>query len=425
MVYVLSKDGRPLMPTERYGKVKHLLRTGKAKVVKRCPFTIKLLYDTTTYTQPLTLGIDTGSGTFGAAVCDTNGKIVYASEVTVRNDITKTLDERRSYRRNRRNRKTRYRKARFNNRRNSIKNGRFSPTIRSKIQSHCKEIEFVKRLLPITKLVLETGIFDPHLLKNPLLALKQFKHWGYQQGPKYGYENTRAMVLERDNYLCQACHGKSNDTRLNVHHIVYRSNKGSDDQRNLITLCKKCHDKLHNGYLKLNLTGVAKGNLVHATQMNIIRKQLLKIYPGAIETFGYVTKANRQMLGLEKAHYIDASVIASAGTRPILPKEIYKKVCIPQGDFKKSQGVRSEQWLTTGKICGFRKYDKVLYNNKECFVKGRMSSGYAILMDITGKKICFNNAPKGMKTPKLANMQRLEARTSWMVKKEAVTQNTA
>ena len=88
MVYVLNQDGQPLMPTNRHGKVKHLLKQGKAKVVRRCPFTIKLLYESTNHTQNLTLGIDTGSGTIGAAVSDDNGNIVYMSKVVVRNDIT-------------------------------------------------------------------------------------------------------------------------------------------------------------------------------------------------------------------------------------------------------------------------------------------------------------------------------------------------
>ncbi len=116
MVYVLDKNGYPLMPTNRHGKVKHLLKGDKAKVVKRCPFTIKLLYESTTYTQNLTLGVDTGAGTIGTAVSKDNGDIVYMSEVAVRNDITDKMTQRAKYRRSRRNRKTRYRKARWLNR---------------------------------------------------------------------------------------------------------------------------------------------------------------------------------------------------------------------------------------------------------------------------------------------------------------------
>ena len=177
MVYVLDKNGHPLMPTCRHGKVKHLLKDGKAKVVKRCPFTIKLLYESTSHTQNLTLGVDTGSGTVGTAVSKDNGDIVYISEVVVRNDITDKMTRRSKYRRNRRNRKTRYRKARWLNRKNSIKTDRFSPTMTSKFHSHIKEIEYIKSILPITTMVFETGQFDTHLMKNPSLADPDIKHW--------------------------------------------------------------------------------------------------------------------------------------------------------------------------------------------------------------------------------------------------------
>lgn len=157
MVYVLNKDGQPLMPTNRHGKVKHLLKSGKAKVVKRCPFTIRLLYDSTNYTQNLTLGVDTGSGTIGTSVSKDNGDIVYMSEVVARNDITDKMKQRSKYRRNRRTRKTRYRKARWLNRKNSIKSDRFSPTMISKLHSHVREIEYIQSILPITTMVFETG----------------------------------------------------------------------------------------------------------------------------------------------------------------------------------------------------------------------------------------------------------------------------
>lgn len=416
MVYVLNKNGQPLMPTNRHGKVKHLLEQGKAKVVKRCPFTIKLLYDNTNHTQNLTLGIDTGSGTLGAAVGDDNGNIIYMSKVVVRNDIADKMAQRAKYRENRRNRKTRYRKARWLNRKNSIKSDRFSPTMVSKLHSHIKEIEFIKSILPITTLVLETSQFDTHLMKNPSLANPKIKHWGYQKGINYGFENTRAMVLNRDNYTCQYCKGKHKDSKLEVHHIVYRSQGGSDEESNLITLCYTCHKDLHEGKITPKFSGKKKGTLRYATQMNSIRCQLLKIYPDAIETYGYVTKANRLSIGIPKDHHLDACVIAS-GLNPITIKTnlLYLKKSVSKGDYQQSKGIRSEQPITTGKICGFRKFDKVKYFGKEYFIKGRMSTGYAILMDIDGNKIDFSTMPKGYKTPKLSNCIRMTARTSQMI----------
>lgn len=422
MVYVLGCDGQPLMPTYRHGKVRHLLDSGKAKVVRRCPFTIKLLYNNTTYTQDLTLGQDTGSGTFATAVVNSKGSVVYMAEVTLRNDISEHMAQRAKYRRNRRNRKTRYRKTRFLNRKNSIRKNRFSPTMTSKLHSHEKEIEFIKKLLPIRRLVLETGTFDPHLMKDPTLA---YRPWGYQKGPNYGFANTKAMVLNRDGYNCQSCKGKRKNSHLEVHHIVYRSQGGSDDSENLITLCHICHRGIHRGTIKLQLSGKAKGVLKYATQMNSIRCQLLKRYPKAIETFGYVTKENRQQLGFPKRHYYDACAIASGGLPFKVNTLLYRKRCIPAGDFQQTKGIHSEQKITTSKICGFRKFDKVRYMDSEYFIKGRMSSGYAVLMDIDGNKADFSQMPKGFKTPKLSNMVRLEARSTWMTTPVAVTRNTA
>ena len=420
MVYVLNKNGKPLMPTTRHGKVRRLLRDGKAKVIRRCPFIIKLLYDTPDIIQELTLGVDTGSSVIGTAVYSENGDILYTAKTTIRNDIKEKMDQRRQFRRTRRNRKTRYRKPRFFNRGNSIRADRFSPTMVSKIHSHIKEIEFIKSILPISRLVLETATFDTHLMKNPALANEKVRHWGYQKGANYGFENTKAMVLNRDDYKCHICKNKKKGVKLEVHHIIFRSNGGSDDADNLITLCHDCHKKLHDGKVKLNLKGKPKGQLNHATQMNSIRVQLLKHYPEAIETFGYVTKANRLNLGIEKDHYIDACVIARGGKQFNIKSDLLLKRDISEGDKQQTKGIRSEQRLNTSKIQGFRKFDKVRYFGKEYFIKGRMSSGYAVLMDIDGNKVDFSNLPKGYKTPKLCLCKRRSARRSQLL---CVTKN--
>jgi len=405
MVYVLNKEGKPLMPTNRHGKVRHLLETGKAKVVSKEPFTIKLLYDSTNYVQDLTLGVDTGSGTFATAVTDKNDNVVYTSEVELRNDVTDKMKQRNKYRRNRRNRKTRYRKTRFLNRKNSTKSDRHSPTMKSKLQSHIKEIEFIKSILPISLLVLETATFDTHLMKNPTMN----RHWGYQRGANYGFENTKMMIRNRDNYTCQYCKNKRKDSNLDVHHIIFRSNGGSDEPENLITLCRTCHKDLHNGKIKLKVKGKNKGTLRFATQMNEIRSQLLKHYPEAIETFGYITKINRMENNLPKEHYIDACMIASEG-KPVkfLTDYVYLKKSVAKGDYQRTKGVRSEITIPNHKIQGFNKFDKVLYRNNIYFIKGRYSTGYAVLMNIKGITQKFTNP----KIPKIQNMTRISARKS-------------
>lgn len=415
MVYVISKNGKPLMPCSNV-IARLLLKQGKAKVKKREPFTIKLNYITETeYLQDLTLASDTGSKYSGYAVSNEKDEILYTSEVENRNDVTDKMSQRSMYRRNRRSRKTRYRKPRFDNRKNSIKKDRHSPTLISKFNSHIREIEFIESILPIKRIVFETGTFDPHLMKNSSLSNPKIRHWGYQKGPNYGFENTKARVLNRDNYTCQICKNKSKDSKLEVHHIQFSSENGSDDEENLITLCSKCHKNLHSGKIKLNLSGKTKGTLKHATQMNTIRSYLLKKYPEAIETFGYITKANRLNLGLEKDHYIDACVIATEGRKFGIKTNLYKKKCISDGDFQQTKGIRSEKRITTTKILGFRKFDKVKYLGKYYFIKARMSTGYGILMDINGKEIDFSYMPKGFKISKLKNMKRISARSSCIV----------
>ena len=419
-VYVLSKDGQPLMPTERFGKVRRLLKEKKAKVVRRCPFTIKLLYEPETLiVQEVVLGQDTGSKHVGTA-CVANDEVLYQSEVILRNNIKKKMGSRRGYRRNRRCRKTRYREPRFLNRANSKKKDRLPPSVRSKVQSHIDEIEFCKKILPVSKIVLEVSQFDTHLIKNPALINEKVKHWGYQKGFNYRYSSRREAVLNRDNYTCQCC-GKKH-TRLEVHHIVFRSQGGTDDENNLITLCKECHDAIHDGTLVLNKKP-KKLRLKHATHMSIIRSQLLKIYPDATETFGFVTKTNRENSNLPKEHYIDACVIASSGREFKLNDIVYQKRRVAKGDYQLFKGVRGQQKIPVGKIQGFRKFDKVKYFNKEYFIKGRMSRGIAVLMNVFNDTIDFSFMPRGWKTPKLSNLERISARSSCLCTSQKIIQN--
>ena len=396
------------MPTQRFGKVRRLLRDEKAKVVKRCPFTIRLLYEPETkVVQEVVFGVDTGSKHVGVA-CVGNDKVLYQSQVELRDDIKKKMDSRRMYRRSRRNRKTRYRKCRFLNRRNSIRKDRYCPTLMSKFYGHEREIEFCKKILPITdeNIILEVSQFDTQLIEKPWL---QEHKWAYQKGVNYGYANAREHALVRDNYTCQCC-GKKN-CRLEVHHIQFRSNGGSDDLENLITLCEDCHKAVHLGKIGLKLKGKRRSTLRYATQMSIIRSMLLKKYPDAIETFGFVTKTNRENLGLQKDHYIDACVIASGGLEFEQSNVLYLKRCVSKQDRVLTKGIRGEQKLPTGKIHGFKKFDKVKYLGETCFIKGRRSSGAFVLMDIDNNSIDFRDKG-GKQNPSYKSIKRLNTRKS-------------
>lgn len=389
LVYVLDMNGQPLMPTHNGAKVRVLLKQKRAKVISKCPFTIKLLYESTSFTQPLTLGVDTGSKYVGSAVVnDVTSEVLYESQVELRDDIRLKMDRRRQFRRARRN-KLRYRPARFNNRRASKRKERYSPTLISKFQGHVREIKFVMSILPIKDVILEVGEFDPHLLQDPTLA---YHKWDYTKGELYQQENFKQAAKARDGYKCQCC-GKKN-CRLEVHHLLPRSRGGSDKLENLITLCSDCHHLAHSSEEQLlsfqkKFGKKAKGTLRYATQMNVLRHMLQKEYPNAELTYGFVTKETRRIFGLEKSHMIDACCIASRGSEfHSENSNRCKKKCVPKGDYVRTNTTNGKHvTIPRGKIAGFKRYDKVLYNNKECFIAGRMSTGYVYLIDIDNNRV--------------------------------------
>jgi 5-methylcytosine-specific restriction endonuclease McrA len=303
-VFVLNKHGEALMPCKPR-KAKLLLREEKAKVVKRNPFTIQLKYGSSGYRQGLTMGVDTGHSDVGISVVSET-KEVFSSTAIMRNDISDKVTTRKMYRRNRRNR-LRHRKPRFLNRSASKRKGRLAPSVQWKVDAHFKLINQLKSFMPINKVVLETATFDMAKINNPAITNRQ-----YQTGVQYQFENVKAYVLSRDGYQCQS--GKKGCCdKLHVHHVVFRSKGGSDAPANLITLCEKHHDALHAKKWSLSIT--KHRSLKSATTMNVIRTQLLKLLPDAIETFGYITKANRYHHGIEKTHRNDAFVIAGGTTQ--------------------------------------------------------------------------------------------------------------
>lgn len=310
MVYVLNIDGQPLMPTDRHGKVRHLLKDGRAEVVKCCPFTIRLLYDSTHYTQDIVLGVDAGSKHIGLSGT-TETKELYASDVELRNDIVDLISTRRQNRRFRRNRKTRYRKARFLNRLSDKKDW-LAPSIRQKVDSHMTVVSRVCKILPVTKIIVETASFDIQKIKDPDIS-----GTGYQHGEQLDFWNVREYVLFRDGHTCQCCKGKSKDPVLNVHHIESRKT-GGDAPNNLITLCETCHKGYHSGAVQLPKAIHRGMRFKDAAFMGIMRwafyNKLKEVYePQDIEvsmTFGYLTKNTRIRHYLPKEHYIDARCIS-------------------------------------------------------------------------------------------------------------------
>ena len=378
MVYVISKNGQPLMPTERHGKVRKMLESGKAKVVKRTPFTIQLQYETSEYVQPVTLGVDPGYKSVGlSAVTDT--REVFAAETKVRTNIPKLLATRRMFRRSRRGRKTRYRKPRFNNRVGSKPKGWLAPSVENRIQFHVKLVNLVRSILPVTKIVVETAQFDIQKLKNSDIGGKE-----YQQGEQSGFWNVREYVLWRDGHKCQHCKGKSQDPMLQVHHLESRKT-GGNRPGNLLTLCKNCHGKYHAGAFTLPKP---RTGFKAATHVNIMRPKLgekLRALGIPVSmTFGYRTKSNRVSQGLPKTHINDAFVIAGGkGQLRTVGGYLFRQV--RKQNRKLYRGIRSHIKNKAARVLfGFRQWDKVHYKGQEYFIKGRRVRGRFSLSDIFG-----------------------------------------
>jgi len=406
-VYVLNREGKPLMPCKP-AIARLLLKAGKAKCIRRTPFTIKLLIDTTEYRQKVIAGMDTGSKTVGCA-STANGKVIYQSEVQIRQDISKKMEQRRIYRKSRRGRKTRYRKARWQNRAAMRNKGRLAPSIKSKVDSHLREKWFVEFILPVSRWKVETASFDIYKISNPDIGRKD-----YQNGNQKGFHNVKAYVLHRDGYQCQKC--KIKNTKLHVHHIVFKSNGGTDTPSNLITLCKSCHTELHNGDFEIK---GAISKTKHATEIGIVKSRLKKQFGAFEETFGYETKFKReQILQLPKTHYNDAVAICCEESEIVdLSPVVYFKKHVSKGDYRQTNGKSSEKKIPTGKLFGFRKFDYVQTSKGIGFIKGKRSTGFFAISDLDGKSI---NASVNIKKDCL----RLNARTTTLIERRKVHSST-
>lgn len=388
MVYVLNINGQPLMPTNRHGKVRHLIKEGKAKVVKRCPFTIQLLYSSTNYTQQISLGVDAGSKHIGLSAT-TKTKELYASDIELRNDIVNLLATRRQNCRTRRNHKTRYRQARFLNRVSSKKQGWLAPSIRQKIDTHLTIIDKVYQILPITNLIVETASFDIQRIKNPDISGIE-----YQQGEQLNFWNIREYVLFRDNHTCQCCKSKSKDKVLNVHHIESR-HTGCNAPNNLITLCETCHTKYHKGLINLPKTIHRGMSFRDAAFMGIMRwalyNELKCKYLNVHNTYGYITKNTRIENNLPKEHFVDARCISGNPIAKSLDIVYYqKKVRCHNRQIHKStifKGGYRKRNQAEYIVKGFKLYDKVAYEDREYFIFGRRQSGFFDLRDLSGIKV--------------------------------------
>ena len=347
-VYVIGMNGLGLMPTTPR-KARLLLKAGKAKVVRKVPFTIRLLYKTGRNTQQTTLGIDTGSQHIGVAVV-ADDRVISKEEYTLRSSMTKRslMEIRKTYRRGRRYRKVRYRHPKFrphtnrvyveqeitnhkhkthwkkltNTFQSSRPDGWLPPSIESKCEHHIRIIQrHMEALPPCTILRIEVARFDVARIKNPDIHVEMYQH-----GRLYDEENVKAYVFERDHYTCQVCRQKAGTHRqdgsvvkLVAHHIDFRSQGATDNPDRMIAVCTGCHTtKAHEpgGILyqwMIEDKTVSRGYR-DETFMSILRQRLFQAFLDARFTYGNFTNADRKLIGLPKTHANDAVAIANGPT---------------------------------------------------------------------------------------------------------------
>ena len=327
-VFVLDTNKQPLQPTHP-ARARQLLKRDKAAVYRRYPFTIILKYEVSmeesahfrpldAEIQPLRLKIDPGSQTTGLAMLnDSTGEVVWAAELQHRGQqIKKSLEKRRAIRRSRRNRKTRYRKPRFQNRERP--KGWLPPSLMSRIDNIQTWVTRLRKYCPITAISLELVKFDMQAMQNPEISGVE-----YQQGELFGYE-VREYLLEKFGRKCAYC-GRKNVPDLEVEHIIPKARGGSNRVSNLTIACKKCNDRKGTltaeefGYPQVQAQ--AKKPLRDAAAVNAIRWEIFRRLQGTglpIEVgTGGRTKFNRIKKGLSKTHWLDAVCIGKSTPQTI------------------------------------------------------------------------------------------------------------
>lgn len=392
------------MPTERTAWVAYAIKHGEAKVVRREPFTIRLLRTSTKYLQAVSLGVDVGSRHIGFSAT-TEKKELYSAQVELRTDVSELLLARREFRKARRGRKHNwYRPSRWANRANDEGNAALPPSIRHKADSHIRAIRFVCKILPIAKIRVEIGKFDSQKIANPAISGVE-----YQQGQLAEWENLKAYAKWRDGQKCRACGRSAKDgARLEVHHIRRRADGGSDTPDNVVTLCHECHEAHHQGIRKLKFKRPpVHRNEAHMNSMlEYLREEVLRNfdYLGIRIgfTYGYETAIARREYNIEKSHANDAFCIAQNfharrnGYNHYFHRYVRRhnrqlhKTTILKGGYRKANQAPKY-------VKGFRLFDQVRYRGIDCFVLGRRASGSFDIRCLDGTRISAGVSYKRLK----------------------------
>jgi 5-methylcytosine-specific restriction endonuclease McrA len=309
-VFVLDTEHVPQTPVHP-ALARRLLTTKQAAVFKRYPFTIilKTVGPGPLFIRQHRLKIDPGSKTTGLALLD-GPRVVWIAELSHRGQrIKEALASRRSLRRVRRQRKTRYRPCRFLNR--TRPQGWLPPSLQSRVHNVLTWVQRLQRVCPITALSQELVRFDMQLMENAEISGVE-----YQQGELAGYE-VREYLLEKWQHTCAYCGAK--DTRLEVEHIIPKSRGGSNRISNLTLACVPCNQQKDNQtaaeFGHPQVQAQARSPLKDATAVNATRWALYHALQQTglpVETgTGGRTKYNRTRLHIAKSHWADAACVGA------------------------------------------------------------------------------------------------------------------
>jgi len=320
-VLVVSSNRQPLMPC-RPARARQLLKTGKAAVLRRYPFTIILKDRRDGDHQAVELKVDPGSKKTGIALiadfqrCKT---AVWAMELEHRGmQIKSDLDSRRAIRRSRRNRKTRYRQARFANR--TRPDGWLPPSLAHRVHTSLSWVMRLVRVVPITSIAYEAVRFDTQLMENPTISGVE-----YQQGTLAGYE-TREYLLDKWERACAYC--DATDGPLQVDHVISKAKGGTDRVSNLVIACRECnerkgtwdvreflsHDKARLERIDKQLKSPLKDTAALNATRYALRDKLFKVGLPVVTASGGRTKFNRLSQGYPKARWVDAACVGESGS---------------------------------------------------------------------------------------------------------------
>ncbi len=373
-VFVLSKEGKPLMPTTPR-RARMWLEAKRARVVRRDPFTIRLRFATKAHVQPTRVGVDTGSKDVGIAAI-TNGTVVFQAEVHLRDDITEKLRQRRRYRRNRRR-----------------PYGWLPPSLHSKAEATVKAVRFIASFLPVGQITVEVGSFDTQKMQNPDITGTE-----YQQGELEGYL-VREYLLEKFQRTCVYCGAQG--VPLEIDHLLPKARGGSNRASNLTVACHLCNQrKGQQTAAEFGFPGVqakARVPLRDAAHVSSLKSRVvhdLQAIFGESQvsiTYGYETKYKRiQVLDLPKSHTNDAVAIACEIGEVVKPLEIVHQIrCLGRGQYQRFNGLRSEHkcWAPR-KVRGFKLYELVKAKGQVGYIAGRREKGAFVIKDvISGKKL--------------------------------------